>query len=127
MSETTIEIRIDLQGKQAAQERAKAQGVTLSEAVRRLLELWTSGAIDMGALERLPATVKNTRDAMIDLDDNLDALLADLDKATPIIEENDWEAKALLQLVQEMQEVVEEDDSPCPICGRPWGTKGARQ
>jgi antitoxin component of RelBE/YafQ-DinJ toxin-antitoxin module len=42
-----IKVRISRRRKAQAQARAKEQGVTLSEAVRRLLHLWIEGKIDI--------------------------------------------------------------------------------
>ena len=53
MAKGTLEVRISPQAKAAAQDRAKAQGYTVSEAVRRLLGLWVDGTIDLAALDRL--------------------------------------------------------------------------
>jgi len=72
MADDRLRVRIDGAEKRAAMERAEAQGVTLSEAIRALLGLWCAGHIDLGdlqALGRLPSDGE-----LADLGAHLDAL-----------------------------------------------------
>lgn len=58
MADDRLRVRIDASEKARAMERAAAQGVTLSGAIRDLLALWCEGHIDLqalGALVELPS------------------------------------------------------------------------
>ena len=50
--DATLEVRIDAEAKEAARQRAEAQGYSVSKAVRQLLALWVDGATDLAAIER---------------------------------------------------------------------------
>ncbi len=50
MADDRLRVRIDASEKARAMERAEAQGVTLSTAIRDLLALWCEGHIDLHEL-----------------------------------------------------------------------------
>lgn len=52
MSET-IEIRVDGEFKRAAQKKAQAEQVTLSDVVRELLDWWIAGDVDLSDVRPL--------------------------------------------------------------------------
>lgn len=54
MDTDRLRVRIDAASKTRAMERAEAQGVTLSGAIRVLLDLWCDGFIDLRELQALP-------------------------------------------------------------------------
>ena len=79
MADDRLRVRIDASEKRAAMERAEAQGVTLSEAIRAFLALWCAGHLDvheLQALEGLPGKVD-----LADLGARFDTLAQTLEDA----------------------------------------------
>lgn len=74
MNRSRLEVRINRKAKAAAQDWAMSQGMSLSEAIRRLLVLVRVYDVDLDAIERLlPA-----RDGVIALVSNLGGLRSEV-------------------------------------------------
>jgi len=79
MADDRLRVRIDASEKARAMERAEAQGITLSEAIRDLLALWCAGHIDLQELQALASLPGEGE--LTDLGAKLDALSREIETA----------------------------------------------
>lgn len=116
--DTTLEVRIDAQAKELARLRAQAQGYTLSEAVRQLLDLWVEGLIDLAVIERAQYEALPKMEELKELAAALRRLSERLKGAGHAVRDGDEAVKAVLW---QYERVLKGDDLEprAPIHGLP--------